>query len=201
MQPPLCFAVLNMISNKTAHPATPRDVTMGWILDLSLLKNWSKQRKEAKRGLFMYFPQAATFEFIFIYLRLTVWPPSVCVCCASCMLSKHWQANTGLVTACWRFFAELKVWKRRQRRPRRRRRGLLAPVSNRPPSSTRSRRVPTRCRGLNYGGARTRCLASAGTRALWRIWNNYECSFHIVISLRAHRVFLFHSNTPNCLCI
>lgn len=47
---------------------------------------------------------------------------------------------------------------------------------------------------------RTRVLVSAGMRALRWIQNNHECSFHIVISLCAHRVFLFHSNAPNCLC-
>lgn len=47
---------------------------------------------------------------------------------------------------------------------------------------------------------RTRILASAGvTRALQWIQSNHKCSFHIVISLCAHNVFLFHSSLGNYL--
>lgn len=111
-------------------------------------------------------------------------PPYVHDCCVSCM-----------------FFFETQHWKK----------PTTQKHSRRLPTSTICLRCPRgadACR-LDVKGliteARTRThargLPSVGTRALWRIWNNHECSFHIVISLRAHRVFLFHSNTPNCPCI
>lgn len=161
LRPPSCFAVPD--NNRAAGRPSPHPpLVMSqwakfWVCPGSRrLKDWSKQKKEAKRWTSVLSLRNMS-EYISHKLRPLSSSPS-----------------TGPLSQ--RYFNPLRrttvVSPARSSRHNAGQKQTLASsprVENLPPPSTRSRRVPARWQGLNYRATRARGLASAGTRALWRI--------------------------------